>query len=456
MADTPHSIYDFEADSIEGKPAQLSTQRGKVLLIVNTASKCGFTPQFEGLEALWKEYRDKGLVVLGFPSNQFGAPGPRLERRDRVVLRDELRRELPDDEQGQGQRRQGGAAVEVAEIAEAPGILGHRGHQVEFHRSSWSARDGHVIKRYAPNDSPASLKERTSKRRSEHEAPTLPLVAAPRGARPGLWGGPAPGLILRSCRCSNTSSPFGGDPILSLNDDFLKDPRPGKINLSIGIYFDDAGRIPGARLGAPARGWRRRRAQRAQALPADRSGAANFREEVQSPLRCATMARSPPGAWRRSSRSASSGGLKVGADFIARWLPAARSGSATRAGKTTARCSKARAWPCTAIPTTTRRPGRSPSTRARGRCAACPEKSVVPAARLLPQPDRRRPRRRRSGTRSFPCSPNAICCPTSTSPTRASATASSKTPTRCARSPRRAARTDGRSRSSSPILSRRA
>ena len=59
------SIYDFEALSIDGKPAQLSTQRGKVLLIVNTASECGFTPQFAGLETLWKEYADKGLVVVG-------------------------------------------------------------------------------------------------------------------------------------------------------------------------------------------------------------------------------------------------------------------------------------------------------------------------------------------------------------------------------------------------------
>jgi glutathione peroxidase len=58
MADTPASIYDFEAVSIEGKPAQLSAQRGKVMLIVNTASACGFTPQFAGLEKLWETYRD--------------------------------------------------------------------------------------------------------------------------------------------------------------------------------------------------------------------------------------------------------------------------------------------------------------------------------------------------------------------------------------------------------------
>ena len=70
------TIYDFEALSIDGKPANLSTQRGKVILVVNTASACGFTPQFGGLEQLWQEYRDRGLVVVGFPSNEFGGQDP--------------------------------------------------------------------------------------------------------------------------------------------------------------------------------------------------------------------------------------------------------------------------------------------------------------------------------------------------------------------------------------------
>ena len=70
------SIYDFDAESITGKPASFATQKGKVLLIVNTASKCGYTPQYEGLEALYRKYKDRGLVVIGFPSNDFGGQEP--------------------------------------------------------------------------------------------------------------------------------------------------------------------------------------------------------------------------------------------------------------------------------------------------------------------------------------------------------------------------------------------
>ena len=70
------TVHEFEARSLEGRPVSLRDYEGKVMLIVNTASKCGFTPQYEGLEAIYQRYRDRGLVILGFPCNQFGEQEP--------------------------------------------------------------------------------------------------------------------------------------------------------------------------------------------------------------------------------------------------------------------------------------------------------------------------------------------------------------------------------------------
>ncbi len=78
-AEPAKTAYDFSFDSIEGGPLPLSAFRGKVMLVVNTASFCGFTPQYEALQALWERYRDRGLVVLGVPSNDFGGQEPGSE-----------------------------------------------------------------------------------------------------------------------------------------------------------------------------------------------------------------------------------------------------------------------------------------------------------------------------------------------------------------------------------------
>ena len=74
------NFYDFKATSLQGKEKQMEEYKGKVVVVVNTASKCGLTPQYEGLEKLYKEYKDKGLVVLGFPCNQFGGQEPGGEK----------------------------------------------------------------------------------------------------------------------------------------------------------------------------------------------------------------------------------------------------------------------------------------------------------------------------------------------------------------------------------------
>jgi glutathione peroxidase len=150
------SIYDFSADSIEGKRADLSTQRGKVLLIVNTASACGFTPQFAGLEKLWEDYRDQGLVVIGFPSNQFGAqdPGSNEEIAGFCQMNYGVNFPMMAKVDVNGERAH---PLWQWLTGEAPGLLGTKSIKWNFTKFL-IGRDGKVIKRYPPSDTPESLR----------------------------------------------------------------------------------------------------------------------------------------------------------------------------------------------------------------------------------------------------------------------------------------------------------
>ncbi|MGB4359051.1 MAG: glutathione peroxidase, partial [Rhodoferax sp.] len=149
------TVYDFEAQSIDGKPVALANYRGQVLLIVNTASACGFTPQFAGLEKLHESHGPQGLVVLGFPCNQFGAQDAGSNR----------------EIAGFCQRNYGVTFPMMAKIevngagahplyqwlaAEAPGLLGSKSIKWNFTKFL-VGKDGRVLKRYAPTDKPESL-----------------------------------------------------------------------------------------------------------------------------------------------------------------------------------------------------------------------------------------------------------------------------------------------------------
>ncbi|MCU7374460.1 glutathione peroxidase [Paucibacter sp. O1-1] len=151
------TVYDFQALSIKGEPADLASQRGKVLLIVNTASACGFTPQFAGLERLWEDYAARGLVVVGFPSNEFGGQDP--GSNEEIASFCELN-------YGVSFPMMAKIKVNGAEAhplwkwlkGEKPGILGTEAIKWNFTKFL-VGRDGQVIKRYAPNDAPEKLRE---------------------------------------------------------------------------------------------------------------------------------------------------------------------------------------------------------------------------------------------------------------------------------------------------------
>ena len=149
------TVYDFEARQIDGQNIALSEFRGKVMLIVNTASQCGFTPQFGGLEELHKTYSDQGLAVLGFPCNQFGAQDPGTDSDIASFCQVNYGVSFPMMSKIDVN---GPTAHPLYQwlSAEAPGLLGSKAIKWNFTKFL-VGKDGKVIKRYAPLDKPADL-----------------------------------------------------------------------------------------------------------------------------------------------------------------------------------------------------------------------------------------------------------------------------------------------------------
>ncbi|MBR9909701.1 MAG: glutathione peroxidase [Gammaproteobacteria bacterium] len=150
-------IYEMTADSLGGETVALNEFAGKILLVVNTASKCGFTPQYKGLESLYQQYKDKGLVILGFPCNQFGGQEPGdaeeigefCERNFGVTFPLFAKVDV-----------NGSDAHPLFNYLkdEAPGLLGSKKIKWNFTKFL-VGRDGKVIKRFAPTDTPAAIEK---------------------------------------------------------------------------------------------------------------------------------------------------------------------------------------------------------------------------------------------------------------------------------------------------------
>lgn len=152
MAD---SIYGFTAVNIAGKESKFSDYKGKVLLVVNTASKCGFTPQYAGLESLYKKYMDKGLVILGFPCNQFGAQEPGQESEIQEFCQINYGVSFPMfgkiDVNGENAH-----PLYKYLTSEKPGILGSEAIKWNFTKFLVN-KEGLPVKRFAPNTKPEDL-----------------------------------------------------------------------------------------------------------------------------------------------------------------------------------------------------------------------------------------------------------------------------------------------------------
>jgi len=151
------NAYDFTAKTIDGKLQSLGDYKGKAMLVVNTASKCGFTPQYTGLEKLWKKYQDQGLVVLGFPCDQFGhqEPGNEEEIKNFCSLSYDVTFPMYSKVEVNGANAH---PLYKWLKAEKSGMLGLDGIKWNFTKFLVD-RQGNVIKRYAPTDTPEKIEK---------------------------------------------------------------------------------------------------------------------------------------------------------------------------------------------------------------------------------------------------------------------------------------------------------
>ena len=154
-------IFDFSSHTLDGKPLNLADFAGKVLLVVNTASNCGFTPQYTGLEALHRKYAARGLVVLGFPCNQFGGQEPGSEVEIGAFCEKNYGVSFPISEKVDVNGDNAHPLFKYL-TKEAPGLLGTTGIKWNFTKFL-VARDGTVVERYAPTTKPEEMEEAIEK-----------------------------------------------------------------------------------------------------------------------------------------------------------------------------------------------------------------------------------------------------------------------------------------------------
>jgi glutathione peroxidase len=155
MTDAPSSLFDLSFTAIDGRDVALSTFQGHPVLVVNTASECGFTPQYEGLEALYRDYRDRGLVVIGFPCDQFGHQEPGDEAAIQEFCRAGYDVDFPLSSKVDVN---GGGAHPVFAFLKSR-ASGRLGSAIKWNFTKFLvAPDGRTVKRYAPTTKPEALR----------------------------------------------------------------------------------------------------------------------------------------------------------------------------------------------------------------------------------------------------------------------------------------------------------